>query len=569
MFALLIGSLLTGLALFANMLGLDQYEGWSRTRILVLMIGLILTLCAVILLRYPSELRARLQTLLSMLDRVPILSRIMHSRGAGHLLSFFHAYGWTVPSVMIVIIIYVWFISSGTWTTWHSPTRYYADLARGFERGKLYLPTKVEPNLLELANPYDPDTRVDIHAPIDISYYQGRYYLYWGPVPAVILALVSPWVHGRVGDLQLVFVFVTGILIIQVVLIVAAWDRFFSDLPKWILCLPIFVVGLVSPVTFLLNNFISARIYEAAITAGQFFLLGGLLFALAAIHKGYSAVHLILAGTCWGLSIGSRQILALPIALLVIWVSLRLLARNHWSLKKLTALLPLGLPLVIALTALGWYNWARFGSVLESGWYYQLAGPNLQKYQDILFSPGYTVQNIYNYLLNPFKLTLQFPFIQPEYGRTSALIPFFSLPPLYSSQYLAGILFTQPFAIFTAFAWPGKRSKRFAETVLDQSQDASAVSLTVLVLSLDILCLSSFVVLLFYFWSAMRFLVDFMPSLMLLSVIGFWQGVQRFEHQHTVRKWFVALGVCLAAFSILVSTLLALSVNDARLLFIR
>jgi len=45
-----------------------------------------------------------------------------------------------------------------------------------------------DPRLAELGDPYEYTQRKDIPYHWDASYYEGRYYLYWGPVPALVSA---------------------------------------------------------------------------------------------------------------------------------------------------------------------------------------------------------------------------------------------------------------------------------------------------------------------------------------------------------------------------------------------
>jgi len=96
----------------------------------------------------------------------------------------------------LVILTYVWFISTGLWTTWPATTNYYDQLATSFHEGHLYLDVQPDPALLELPDPYDPDARESmqesdiekLNTIWDMSLYGGKIYLYWGPVPALIIS---------------------------------------------------------------------------------------------------------------------------------------------------------------------------------------------------------------------------------------------------------------------------------------------------------------------------------------------------------------------------------------------
>ena len=80
---------------------------------------------------------------------------------------------------------------------------------------------------------------------------------------------------------------------------------------------------------------------------------------------------------------------------MVIMVVWWVFSMDHRSFKKIAELIPLGLPLVLSFICLGWYNWARFGSITEAGIYYQFSAmPNYQKYYHEFFNPIFIPQNI-------------------------------------------------------------------------------------------------------------------------------------------------------------------------------
>jgi hypothetical protein len=81
------------------------------------------------------------------------------------------------------------------WTIWSSGSPiafnrdridYYNLLSDGFLDGHLHLNVAPEPGLLTLPNPYDPAANQGLRVQ-DLSLYDGKYYLYWGPTPALLL----------------------------------------------------------------------------------------------------------------------------------------------------------------------------------------------------------------------------------------------------------------------------------------------------------------------------------------------------------------------------------------------
>ena len=573
-FLFIVGVFFMGVAIFAETLGLDRNPGgWGRARIAMFIFGTLVVLAVAAYLVFKEKIDRAAQNIYLLAQSHPLTSWVWKNEFMLRLSRFFRNYSFTLPVMIFILVLYVWLVSAGTWTEWVSPTRYYASLAKGFEFGTLSVMMQPDPRLAELENPYDPvNWRGTIQVPMDISYYQGRFYLYWGPAPAFILYLLHPFYSGRIGDLYLAFVFICGIFLSQFILIISVWDRFFSGLPRWMLQISLLLAGLACPLTFMLAGFKGARIYEAAISGGQFFLLAGFLVVLTVLNKpGYSSSwRLLLAGTLWIFSFGSRLTLVFSIAFIVLMVAYWFYrARQPLSMISVKLFL-LCLPLCIGLASIGWYNWARFGSVSESGLYYQLtAGLYLQKYNKEMIDPIYALQNIYNYLFYPFDLSSQFPFLSPRYTYSTPIFPFYPLPELYNGQWITGLVWTVPFAVFAFFP--------LTRTIRDLSRKRSPGSqpesdraeLNWFVLTLGGTFLSAFVFLLIFFWAAMRYLADFTPLLVVLSVIGFWQGYQLLSEKPVLRRFYVTLGLTAACISMVSSTLLAISVNDAQFLLIR
>jgi hypothetical protein len=165
------------------------------------------------------------------------------------LWTYWHA---SLPAAF-VLLVYIWFVSSGTWSTWTSQTRYYADLARGFQKGHLYLAIQVPASLMNSPDPYEPTAAFVSQGPIDYSYYQGRYYMPWGPAPALIVLLFREVAHRWLGDLQITFGFLCGVFLVQCLVLSRIWDRYFQTLPRW---LSLAICWQVWPIlTYMLNNY--------------------------------------------------------------------------------------------------------------------------------------------------------------------------------------------------------------------------------------------------------------------------------------------------------------------------
>ena len=180
---------------------------------------------------------------------------------------------------MAVVVIYVFFVSVGTWTKWPTTTNFYAQLAQAFDHRQLSLLAKPDPSILALQNPYQYEgLRKKAIYIWDVSLFNGKYYIYWGPAPAVIMAIIGLFHPIKSGDQYIVFASACGLFFVNILLLFGLWKRFFSDLPTWAFELIVLFVGLVSP---LLWNLDDPEVYEASILFGQFLLLTGFSFCVS------------------------------------------------------------------------------------------------------------------------------------------------------------------------------------------------------------------------------------------------------------------------------------------------
>lgn len=528
---LVISILILGMAIFAKELGLDPNPGWGKGRIALLAFGLLSALI-------PWIVRKR-STIPDKTTRTDL---------------------FTFPVLLVVIAIYFWFAS----ISHNSTSNYYFLLATSFRNGELSLPLKPDPALLQLSNPYDPAARQGIKVPQDLSLYNGKFYLYWGPAPSLVLAIFQPLFPGKISEADLLFLFMCGIFLSQFLLIMDIWQRFFPGIPKWIVILSIFFAGMANPALWLLSQ---PKIYEAAIAGAQFFFIAGLAAAVLSLSRQPSSRWgLAFAGVSWALAVGTRSVAVFPVVFMAVMVVYQLFKIHGQSFFRFPGeVILLGLPLFLGALGFCWYNWVRFGSFLESGFTYQLAAPYLQKHMSELFSPAYIFQNLYNYLLNPFTIKQSFPFVYPIRGRIEEIIPGQVLPSLYTSQAITGLLYAAPFLLFAIIPAILLVKQSFRKNQAeDSSKDSKTASLNWIIVSLIGSFVLPFLSLLAFFWAAMRYAEDFMPALILLSIVGFWQGYQSLSQTLKQGKIYTTLGVILAGVSIIAAILLALSMYSAN-----
>jgi hypothetical protein len=88
----------------------------------------------------------------------------------------------------LVIGVYAYTAQSGflASTSLNAADEYYNLLVQGFRAGQLNLKKEVPPGFASLADPYDRTANAP-YGVLDLSYYKGKFYLYFGVTPAVVL----------------------------------------------------------------------------------------------------------------------------------------------------------------------------------------------------------------------------------------------------------------------------------------------------------------------------------------------------------------------------------------------
>jgi len=210
------------------------------------------------------------------------------------------------------------------------------------------------------------------------------------------------------------------------------------------------------------------------------------------------------------------------------------------------------IPLAICGFALAIYNDARFGNPLETGFTYQLtrSGPLTHDY-----SIAYIPSNLFVYLAYPLKTIGSFPFFKsvPIQYR---LLPGWATVPSGKGfdQVFFGIFQSLPVIWPLALLVPltviglakGRDGKIFDDKI-DQTRLPRQFIAMLLVASL-----LQFIFLLFYFYSAMRYISDFIIPLLLGIYILIWEFDKQIRHIPHLRWlfWLVIIGLSIATIGI-------------------
>ena len=260
---------------------------------------------------------------------------------------------------------------------WRSHHPYFNYLADAFLHGQLYL--RLTPPTVG-----------------DLVWFHGRYYLYWSPLPALLL-LPFVAIFG-VGFPDIPFtlaIAAANVYLVALLLRRASLRRVvrLSRLQRALLVL-LFACGTVQ-VTLapygsvwytseLLGFLCTACAYTAALALSRWraFLLTGLALAGAVLTRN----HLLFAG---------------------LWPACYLLHRHRAAgRRRLLAYLLAGVtPVALAILLLAVYDWLRFGNMLDNGLSYHLVNPHLR--DDFL---KYGVFNLHFVPVNLFYQYIYYPF---------------------------------------------------------------------------------------------------------------------------------------------------------------
>ena len=453
----------------------------------------------------------------------------------------------------IVIAVYIFVVSAGHIRHWPQYSAYFDLQADAYVHGQLSLLRQPDPRLLALSDPYDPAQNKGLRLH-DASLFRGKYYLYWGPPPA--LALVPLKLAGvTLGDQDLTFTFVCVMFLAEVGILFRLWKRFFANQPIWILMMGVAVVGLGTPMPFFLAR---AAVYEAAVSCGAAFLLTGLLFALHGSERPkISSLQLLGSSICWMLAISARPSLLPAVSTLVL-----ILMTQVWPNRR--SLLALILPLLVGGIALAGYNAARFGSPLEFGQRYQLAGHELIKLHSGLFSLANVWPGLWSYFCRPLVVLSHFPFLHAR-GGEGTFPRMIHLPPAYETEEpIAGIATAAPFLWFALIPIatlvcqrqalrPRSDLKKSLLPINRSSALRSAIAM------LACAGLMGFAPVLFLVGSTMRYLMELTPCLAILATIGVWQLMAARPVSPHFRRRFGAVAMSMAIITVGIGLLLGMS----------
>ncbi|KAB8291913.1 hypothetical protein [Bifidobacterium avesanii] len=330
----------------------------------------------------------------------------------------------------------------------------YGHLAESLLHGRAYLDIPVSDGLSQLSNPYSPATRYAAIAngdgPIywDYAYYGGKYYSYFGVIPAVLVFVPYQLLRGRmlpttyvVWLFAMISVIALNLLLVRVA---RAWFKGTASIGMTTALSLAFVLG-----SNMLCQMFSPNFYAVPVMASLAFSLTGLWAWLRAkrVPGRLSSGWVALGSLCIACNLGCRPqfILVALLSIPLFWTELvrdrLLLSVRGWK-ATLAALLPFLLVFIPILA----YNQMRFGNPLAFGSQYNLTGFDATS---PVISWTSLLPMVFYYLLQPLNFTGYFPFFSAEVATYRTWVPTEPLP--------GGILMIAPFMLAAALIMQLKR----------------------------------------------------------------------------------------------------------------
>lgn len=252
----------------------------------------------------------------------------------------------------------------------------YQDLAKSLYNNQLSLEMTPSNELRNMENPYDCEARKKegIDFEWDKSYYDGKYYVYFGVVPVVLTYLPYYAITGQELSTTILTIVILALSEIGVFIFLnKITQKYFPN--TGLLLFTILLLWLVN-CSGLLSIAGYPSIYSLPVLFSLMFTYYGLYFWISAINdKKVNRIKVIIGSTCMALVAGCRPQLLLG-SFFSIYIFGSYFKNNNGKLKNFISFIT---PYIIIAILLMIYNKLRFGSVFDLGTNYNLTTNDMTK----------------------------------------------------------------------------------------------------------------------------------------------------------------------------------------------
>ena len=303
----------------------------------------------------------------------------------------------------------------------------YHQLVDSFKERRLDITDNdVSQELKKLENPYDLGARAGVTYKWDHAYYNGKYYVYFGVVPALTMYLPYNFITGKhLPNYVAVYILCILMMIGIMLLLWEVIKKWFKNTPFVIYLMISVVFGAVSGIGYIIYK---PDFYSVPILEGIVMGLFGFSFWLSSkketVEKstGKTSItivpwRLVVGSACIALIAGCRPQMLLVIAfgVMLFWDDV-FKERALLSKSSIKQTLALCIPFAVVAAGIMWYNFARFGSPFDFGANYNLTSNDMTHRG---FVWGRTGLGLFSYLFQPLNIDAVFPFLHDFKAHTT------------------------------------------------------------------------------------------------------------------------------------------------------
>jgi hypothetical protein len=400
---------------------------------------------------------------------------------------------WIIAALIPVLTWYAYvnFRSNPRWIN-QQPSAYYELLTEALISGQTHLKLQPDERLKNLDNPWAGGQ--GIPRAHDATYFNDRYYLYFGVGPVILL--LAPWriiTGSYLSDGAAIGIFCSLGFLLAAWFYVRCYKIFFKNLsPVWVF-IALISLGLGSFIQFELR---SSEFYHVPIASAflcAMIVAHAILWAAIGKSWQFQTWWVAIACTAGAAAVGSRPnfLIALIATLFGVFIIYYKWSKAEgiWSKPARRIFFSALIPIMLIGLMLAIYNYQRFGDFKEFGIRYQFAAIDMRNMKLLGFE--FIAHAFEGYFLAGREYTTYYPFIRQTTENIS-------------------LFYWAPFALI---------SLALPLTLLNQKYRSRAW--IVGVGALLSAALANLLTLLFYFYVFDRYVMDFLPGLMLVALITF------------------------------------------------
>lgn len=444
----------------------------------------------------------------------------------------------------------------------------YAKLARAFAAGQLHLLDEPPEGLETADNPYDPASRgqqagTNVGDYWDTAYYNGKLYVYFGALPAVVFYLPYFLITGQ--DLPN-FVPIAVCLVVLIAgiarLLVQLARRWMPNVSVGALVLALLLVSLGAQLGWLV---LSPSIYQVPVAMGLALLVWAAVCMTSLDRRPLlvvpGALMVALVFACRP-QIGLFGLLLVPLGIQALLAKGTLRARMGYLAAALA-------PVVVVLAAIGLYNALRFGNPLDFGAAYNLTTNDMRLRPMTLDAANLA---LFSYLFQLPVIEPFFPFLEPVWpypgsaARSAIQTAWGYAGNITVESPLGGLLWLSPLVWFVlALFWakgPGCLGKAsgIGQLLGNGLLSAKGMALLCLVLVVAVVILDGEGA-----GILPRYALDFSLPPLVLGAVGFMALDTRRSPGEGPARWWVALGIIMLLGGVVVTVGIAFHADVIQL----